>query len=100
MAFENPSADEHPLYTVRGMLTKFMRMVFPLEFRIDSLAGTGATLPFHYPLEPGEMIYLPETVSGIGGAAMARDYYILTAAHLAGRHEVGTFELRVGDMAA
>ncbi len=29
---------------------------------------------------------------------MARDYYILTAAHLAGRHEFGTFAFRLADM--
>ena len=45
---------------VKGMLTKFMRMLFPLEFRIDSLPNSGAMLPFHYPLMPGEMIYLPD----------------------------------------
>ncbi len=74
------TADSHALYLVKGMLTKFMRMLFPLEFRIDSLANTGAVLPFHFPLMPGEMIYLPDMVSGIGGASMARDYYVLTAA--------------------
>jgi nitric oxide reductase NorD protein len=98
MTTESTSANEHALFTVKGMLTKFMRMLFPLEFRIDSLANSGATLPFHYPLMPGEMIYLPETVAGIGGAEMARDYYIVTAAHLAGRHEFGTFELKLADI--
>jgi hypothetical protein len=99
MATENPAINEHALYTVKGMLTKFMRMLFPLEFRIDSLANAGAILPFHYPLMPGEMIYLPETVSAIGSGAMARDYYVLTAAHLAARHEFGTFDFRLADMA-
>ncbi len=80
------------------MLTKFMRMLFPVEFRIDSLANTGAVLPFHYPLMPGEMIYLPDMVSGIGDASMARDYYVLTAGHLAGRHEFGTFDFRLADV--
>ncbi|HKV55015.1 MAG TPA: VWA domain-containing protein [Candidatus Binataceae bacterium] len=98
MAILNASADDHALFMVKGMLTKFMRMLFPLEFRLDSIANTGATLPFHYPLIAGEMIYLPETVSHIGGAEGARDYYILTAAHLAARHEFGTFEFRLADM--
>ena len=89
--YEPPPHDDHALYRVKGMLTKFMRMIFPLEFRIDSLPNSGATLPFHYPLIGGEMIYLPETVAGIGGADMAHDYFVLTAAHLAGRHEFGTF---------
>ena len=83
---------------VKGMLTKFMRMLFPLEFRIDSLPESGAILPFHYPLLHGGMIYLPERVGGIGGADTARDYYVLTAAHLAARHEFGTFDLKLADL--
>jgi nitric oxide reductase NorD protein len=97
----NPVAtahDDHELFKVKGMLTKFMRMLFPLEFRIDSLPNSGATLPFHYPLVGGEMIYLPETVTGIGGVEMARDYFVVTAAHLAARHEFGTFDFRLADM--
>jgi hypothetical protein len=93
------AADSHELYLVKGMLTKFMRMLFPVEFRIDSLANTGAVLPFHFPLMPGEMIYLPDLVSGIGDASMARDYYVLTAGHLAARHEFGTFDFRLSDVA-
>jgi len=99
MTIATPPPDEQALYAVKGMLTKFMRMLFPLEFRIDSLPNPGAILPFHYPLVGGEMIFLPETVAGIGGPAMARDYYVLTAAHMAGRHEFGTFALRLGDLA-
>jgi len=98
MATDNTAVNEHALYMVKGMLTKFMRMLFPVEFRLDSLPNTGPILPFHYPLMPGEMIYLPETVSTLGGAAMARDYYVLTAAHLAGRHEFGTFGFKLADM--
>ena len=98
MANEFPPQDDHALYHVKGMLTKFMRMIFPLEFRIDSMPNSGATLPFHYPLVGGEMIYLPETVAGIGGAEMARDYFVLTAAHLAGRHEFGTFDFELSSM--
>jgi hypothetical protein len=37
------------LFEIKGVLTKFMRMLFPLEFRIDSLANSGPMLPFHYP---------------------------------------------------
>ena len=98
MANEISPHDDQALYQVKGMLTKFMRMLFPLEFRIDSLPHSGATLPFHYPLTGGEMIYLPESVAGIGGAEMARDYFVLTAAHLAGRHDFGTFDFRLADM--
>ena len=90
--------DEHALFMVKGMLTKFMRMLFPLEFRIDTLPNAGAVLPFHYPLSGGEMILLPEAIAGVGGAAMARDYYVLTAAHLAGRHEFGSYDLRLADL--
>jgi nitric oxide reductase NorD protein len=95
----NESAEGHPLYLVKGMLTKFMRMLFPLEFRIDSLPNTGAVLPFHYPLMPGEMIYLPDQINGLGDDdKLARDYYVLTAGHLAGRHEFGTFDFRLAAM--
>ncbi len=41
------------LFEIKGVLTKFMRMLFPLEFRIDSLANGAPMLPFHYPLLPG-----------------------------------------------
>jgi nitric oxide reductase NorD protein len=92
------SANERALFTFKGMLAKFMRMLFPLEFRLDSLANTGAILPFHYPLVAGEMIYLPESVTQLGSDALARDYYVLTAAHLAARHEFGTFEFRLADV--
>jgi nitric oxide reductase NorD protein len=92
------ATDEHALFMVKGMLTKFMRMLFPLEFRIDTLPNAGAVLPFHYPLSGGEMILLPETIAGVGDAAMARDYYVLTAAHLAGRHEFGSYDLRLADL--
>jgi nitric oxide reductase NorD protein len=98
MATDNVARDEHALFMVKGMLTKFMRMLFPLEFRIDSLPESGAILPFHYPLLYGGMIYLPERINGIGGADSARDYYVLTAAHLAGRHEFGTFDLKLADL--
>ena len=72
MATDNVARDEHALFMVKGMLTKFMRMLFPLEFRIDSLPESGAILPFHYPLLYGGMIYLPERINGIGGADAAR----------------------------
>ncbi len=94
----NEPADSHALYQVKGMLTKFMRMLFPVEFRIDSLPNTGAVLPFHYPLMPGEMIYLPDMIAGLGSEQAARDYYVLTASHLAGRHEFGTFDFELAQM--
>ncbi|HEY6394480.1 MAG TPA: VWA domain-containing protein [Candidatus Binataceae bacterium] len=87
-----------PLYEIKGVLTKFMRMLFPLEFRIDSISNCAPMLPFHYPLIPGEMIYLPEAVEQFGGNANAYDYYFVTSAHLAARHEFGSFELRLSDI--
>jgi hypothetical protein len=94
----NEPSDSHALYQVKGMLTKFMRMLFPVEFRIDSLPNTGAVLPFHYPLMPGEMIYLPDLIAGFGSEQMARDYFILTASHLAARHEFGTFQFKLAEI--
>ena len=46
------------------------------------------------------MIYLPETVDAFGGADEERSYYLLTAAHLAARHEFGTFDFRLADIPA
>jgi nitric oxide reductase NorD protein len=86
------------LHDLRGVLTKFMRMLFPLEFRLDSLSGCDALLPFHYPLVAGEMIYLPDQVTTFDSPEVARDYYLVTAAHLAGRHEFGTFALRLTEV--
>ena len=72
------------LFEIKGVLTKFMRMLFPLEFRIDSIANSGPMLPFHYPLLPGEMIYLPERLEPFGTRGDAYIYYFVTTAHLAG----------------
>jgi nitric oxide reductase NorD protein len=86
------------LFEIKGVLTKFMRMLFPLEFRIDSLANSGPMLPFHYPLLPGEMIYLPERLEPFGTAGDAYIYYFVTTAHLAARHDFGTFKLKLADI--
>jgi len=88
-----------PLHEIKGVLTKFMRMLFPLEFRIDSLTDFAPTLPFRYPLLPGEVIQLPETVEIFDNRDSAFSYYKVLAAHLAGRHEFGTFSLRLADVA-
>ena len=87
------------LFEIKGVLTKFMRMLFPLEFRIDSLANSGPMLPFHYPLIPGEMIYLPERLEPFGSRGEAYSYYFVTTAHLAARHDFGTFKLKLADIA-
>ncbi|MFZ0890318.1 MAG: VWA domain-containing protein [Candidatus Binataceae bacterium] len=86
------------LHEIKGVLTKFMRMLFPLEFRVDSLADCGALLPVHYPLTAGEMIYLPEKADNLDSQDLAYDYYFVTAAHLAGRHEFGTFDFRLSEV--
>ncbi len=96
-AHKQPTAQS--LHPIRGVLTKFMRMLFPVEFRIDSIVGCDAILPFHYPLIAGEMIYLPEKVEALASAEQSLGYYFTTAAHLAGRHEFGTFSLRLSELA-
>ncbi|HVN64070.1 MAG TPA: hypothetical protein VMT58_05500, partial [Candidatus Binataceae bacterium] len=86
------------LHEIKGVLTKFMRMLFPLEFRIDSLPNCAPTLPFHFPLAAGEMIYLPERVEPFGKHGDSYNYYLVTAAGLAARHDFGTFKLRLADL--
>lgn len=87
------------LHEIKGVLTKFMRMLFPLEFRIDSLANLGTPLPFRYPLIAGQVIYLPEQVGAFEARQDALDYYLVVATHLAERHEFGTFGLRLAELA-
>ena len=86
------------LHAIKGVVTKFMRMLFPLEFRIDSIANSSPMLPFQYPLMPGEMIYLPEKVEPFGKPGGAYNYYFVTTAHLAARHDFGTFKLKLADL--
>ena len=75
-----------------------MRMLFPLEFRIDSLSDFPPAPAFRYPLLPGEVIQLPEKVEIFQNSEMGFSYYKVLAAHLAGRHEFGTFSLHLGDL--
>src|SRR6185437_4164813 len=93
-------AEDRPqaLHEIKGVLTKFMRMLYPQEFRLDSIANCGPMLAFHYPLLAGEMIHLPEQIDALGSPALAYDYYLVTAAQLAGRHEFGTFKLCLADL--
>ena len=86
------------LHEIKGVLTKFMRMLYPQEFRLDSIVNCAPMLAFHYPLLPGEMIHLPELIDTLGSQALAYDYYLVTAAQLAGRHEFGTFKLCLADL--
>jgi nitric oxide reductase NorD protein len=92
------TAATRDLHALKGVLTKFMRMLFPLEFRIDSLANCGPLLPFRYPFLAGEMIYLPEKVEALEDPGLAYQYYLVAAAHLAGRHEFGTFGFRLAEI--
>ncbi len=93
-----PLSNAQNLHEIKGVLAKFMRMLFPLEFRIDSLTSHDALLAFRYPFVSGGMIYLPETIENLDQPELARDYYFLAAAHLAGRHEFGTFAFRLADL--
>ena len=86
------------LHEIKGVVTKFMRMLFPLEFRVDSLTNSSVMLPFHYPLMAGEMIYLPERIDSLADAKQTHDYFFAVAAHLASRHEFGTFDLNLSDI--
>jgi nitric oxide reductase NorD protein len=99
MAMAEAGDKAQALHEIKGVLTKFMRMLFPMEFRIDSLANTGPLLPFHYPLLPGEMIYLPERVEPFGAAGDPYTYFFVTTAHLAARHDFGSFKFRLADIA-
>ena len=93
-------ADDRPqaLHEIKGVLTKFMRMLYPQEFRLDSIANCGPMLAFHYPLLAGEMIHLPEQIDALGSRALAYDYYLVIAAQLAGRHEFGSFKLCLAEL--
>src|SRR3984957_751508 len=72
-----PEVPEKPqnLFEIKGVLTKFMRMLFPLEFPIDSIPNSAPMLPFPYPLLPGEMIYLPKKLEPFGTRGDAYIYY-------------------------
>jgi len=93
-------AEDRPqaLHEIKGVLTKFMRMLYPQEFRLDSIANCGPMLAFHYPLLAGEMIHLPEQIDALGSPALSYDYYLVTAAQLAGRHEFGTFKFSLAEL--
>ena len=86
------------LHEIKGVLTKFMRMLFPLEFRLDGITGEGAvSAAFRYPLLAGEVIYLPERSDNFTSRDEAFSYYKVIAAHLAARHEFGSFAFKLGD---
>ncbi len=97
-AMAHPGETGQALHEIKGVLTKFMRMLFPLEFRMDTLANCPPMLPFHYPLLAGEMIYLPDRIDQFASKADAYTYYLVTAAHLASRHDFGSFKLRLADL--
>jgi len=77
-----------------------MRMLFPLEFRIDSIANSAPMLPFHYPLHAGRNdLTCPKKLEPFGTRGDAYIYYFVTTAHLAARHDFGTFKLKLADIA-
>ncbi len=87
------------LHEIKGVLTKFMRMLFPLEFRLDGISGEGAvSAPFRYPLLAGEVIHLPQRADNFDSREEAFSYYKVVAAHLAARHEFGSFALKLSDL--
>jgi nitric oxide reductase NorD protein len=87
------------LHEIKGVLTKFMRMLFPLEFRLDAISGEGAVAAaFRYPLLAGEVIYLPPRSNNFSSRDRAFSYYKVIAAHLAARHEFGSFELALSQL--
>jgi nitric oxide reductase NorD protein len=87
------------LHEVKGVLTKFMRMLFPLEFRLDGIGSEGGvSAAFRYPLVVGEVIYLPQRLENFGSRDAAFGYYKVIAAHLAARHEFGSFALKLNQM--
>ena len=88
------------LHEIKGVLAKFMRMLHPLEFRIDTLeqADPRPIAPFRYPFSAGNMVYLPARIEAPARQINAYDYYVLAAAHLAGRHEFGSYRLRLGEL--
>jgi hypothetical protein len=88
------------LHEIKGVLTKFMRMLFPLEFRIDGISSEGAvSAAFRYPLLAGEVIYLPQRSDSFASREEAFSYYKVITAHLAARHEFGSFALKLSDHA-
>ncbi len=87
------------LHEIKGVLTKFMRMLFPLEFRLDAISGeVGVSAAFRYPLFAGEVIYLPPRSNNFASRDQAFSYYKVIAAHLAARHEFGSFDLKLSEL--
>jgi nitric oxide reductase NorD protein len=87
------------LREIRGVLTKFMRMLFPLEFRLDAISGEGPiSAAFRYPLLAGEVIYLPGRSDSFTNRDEAFAYYKVITAHLAARHEFGSFAFKLSDL--
>ncbi|HEY2104206.1 MAG TPA: VWA domain-containing protein [Candidatus Binataceae bacterium] len=87
------------LHEIKGVLTKFMRMLFPLEFRLDGISAEGAvSAAFRYPLVAGEVIFLPQRSDTFASREEAFSYYKVITAHLAARHEFGSFALKLSDL--
>ncbi len=86
------------LHDFRGVLAKFVRMLFGREFRIDSFPEFKPIAAFSFPLREGLRICLPERVEELPGQSPAFSYYKVLAAHLAARHEFGSFSLALGEL--
>ena len=100
-AMAQTPAEDRPqaLHEIKGVLTKFMRMLFPLEFRLDSIANCGPMLAVSLSAAGGRDDLSARTDRRARLARRSRTiYYLVTAAHLAGRHEFGTFKLCLAEL--
>jgi nitric oxide reductase NorD protein len=86
------------LHDFRGVLAKFVRMLFGREFRIDSFPESKPLAAFSFPLRQTMRIRLPERLEDPDRGLPAFTYYKVLAAHLGARHEFGTFSLSLGDL--
>ena len=97
---QTPAEDRpHALHEIKGVLTKFMRMLYPLEFRIDSLANSRSDAAVSLSADGGrdDLSARAHRRARLAERSPATIIFV-TAAHLAGRHEFGTFELSLADI--
>jgi hypothetical protein len=86
------------LHEFRGVLAKFVRMLFGRDFRIDSFPEFKPLAAFTFPLRESARISLPERIEEFPSRSSAFRYYKVLAAHLAARHEFGSFSLTLGEL--
>ncbi len=86
------------LHDFRGVLNKFVKMLFGRDFRVDSFSDTRPLAVFSFPLRDSLRIFLPERLEGWSEKAEVFRYYKVLVAQLAARHEFGTFALNLGEL--